>query len=58
MINQEFGITKYKLLHIKQISNKVLLYSTGKYAQYLVIMEKNLKNNIYTYMKMNHFAVL
>ena len=33
----EFGISRYKLLYIKQINNKVLLYSTGNYSQYLVI---------------------
>ena len=36
-INQEFWISRYKLLYIKQINNKVLLYSTGNYIQYLVI---------------------
>ena len=27
-INKEFGVSKLKLLHIKQINNKFLLYST------------------------------
>ena len=36
-INQEFGISRYKLLCIKQINNKVLLYSTGNHIQYLII---------------------
>ena len=27
------GISRYKLLHIKQINNKLLLYSTGNYIQ-------------------------
>ena len=36
-INQEFGINRYTLLSTKQINNKVLLYSTGNYIQYLVI---------------------
>ena len=36
-INEEFGISRYKLLYIKQINNKVLLYSTGNYIQYLGI---------------------
>ena len=31
-INQEYGINIYKLLYIKQISNKGLLYSTGNYV--------------------------
>ena len=33
----EFGISRYKLLHIGQISNKILLYSTGNYIQCPVI---------------------
>ena len=36
-INQEFGVSRYKLLYSKQVNNKVLLYSTGNYIQYLVI---------------------
>ena len=36
-INQEFGFGRYTVLYIKQIKNKVLLYSTGNYIQYLVI---------------------
>ena len=32
-LNWEFGISKYKLLHIEWI-NKVLLYSTGNYILY------------------------
>ena len=36
-INQDFGIRRYKLLYIKQINKKVLLYSTGNYIQYPVI---------------------
>ena len=39
-INQEFGISRYKLLYIRQINNKVLLYSVGNYTQYLVINYK------------------
>ena len=33
--NWEFGADRYKLLHIKQIHNKYLLYSRGNYVQYL-----------------------
>ena len=33
-INSEFEINRYT--HIKQISNKFLLYSTGNYIQYFV----------------------
>ena len=36
-INQEFVISRYKLLYTKQINNKDLLNSTGNYIQYLVI---------------------
>ena len=34
----------------KWISNKVLLYSTGNYIQYpvIIIMERNMKKNVYT----------
>ena len=35
-INQEFEISRYKLLPIKQINN-VLLYSTGNYSKNAVI---------------------
>ena len=33
----EFGVSRYKLLHLEWISNEVLLYSTGNYIQSLVI---------------------
>ena len=36
-INQEFRISVYTLLYIKQIINKDLVYSTGNSAQYSVI---------------------
>ena len=45
----EFGISRWKLLYTEWINNKVLLYSTGKYTQYPVKLEKNMKNNIYMY---------
>ena len=32
----EFGISRYKLLYIGWINNKILLYSTGNYSQYPV----------------------
>ena len=34
-INQEFGINIYTLLHIKEVNNKDLQYSTGNCIQYL-----------------------
>ena len=33
----ELGIGRYKLLHVKLINNKVLLYSTGNYIQNVMI---------------------
>ena len=33
----EFGISRFKLLYIECMNNKVLLYSTGNYIQYTVI---------------------
>ena len=57
-INKEFGISKYKLLHMKQIDNKVLLYSTGNYIQYLVIKYNGKESEKeYIYIYLNPFAV-
>ena len=48
-INLMSGINVYTLLFIKQINNKGLLYSTGRYIQYLIITynakksEKNIR---------------
>ena len=36
-INEEFGISKYKWLYIKEKNIRVILYSTGNYIQYLLI---------------------
>ena len=50
-INWEFGISRYALLY-KLDKNKDLLYSTGNYIQYLVIMyngKKSGKEYIYIY---------
>ena len=33
----EFGVSRYRLLHLEWKSNKVLLYSTGNYIQSLMI---------------------
>ena len=32
----EFGISRWKLLHIEWMNNKVLLYSTGSYTEYVI----------------------
>ena len=47
----EFQVSKCKLLHIKWINNKVLMYSTRNYIQYPGINHngKNTKNNVYLY---------
>ena len=34
---RDMAFNRYKLLYIKQISNKDLLYNTGNYIQYVVI---------------------
>ena len=46
------GIKIHTLVYIKYITNKDLLYSMGKYTQYLVITfneKDNVKKNIYIY---------
>ena len=50
-INQEFKISRYKLLYIKQINNKDLLYSTGNYATQYLLINSNGKQSAkeYTY---------
>lgn len=35
--DREFGIHRHTLLYLKQITNMVLLYSTGKSAQHYVV---------------------
>ena len=35
--DQEYGIIRYTILYMKQISDKDLLYSIGNYTQYLAI---------------------
>ena len=50
--NYEFGTSRYKLLYIKQVNNKVLLHSTGNYIQYTVINQNGKeykKEYIYIY---------
>ena len=58
--NQEFGMNIYTLLYIKQI-NKDLLYSTGNYTQYFVIMykgEESEKNRYICMYMCNQFKLL
>ena len=49
----EFGVSRYKLLHLEWISNEVLLYSTGNYIQSLWTDhdgKEYKKRNVYIYM--------
>ena len=55
-MDQEFRVSRWELLPLEQISNEVLLYSTGNYIQSLVIEhdriqyeEKNMYIYIYVY---------
>ena len=43
-INWGIGIEVYILLHIKQITNKNLPYSTGNSTQYIVITYMGIKS--------------
>ena len=48
----EFGISRYKLVYIGWLNNKVLQYSTGNYIQYPVINRRgkeHKKECIYMY---------
>ena len=49
-MDQEFGITRHKLLYTEWINDKILLYGTEHYIQYPVIMEKNTKKNAYIHL--------
>ena len=51
-IDEVYEINKYIQPHIRQINNKVLLYSTEKYIQYLLITfsgKESEKEYIYIY---------
>ena len=43
----EFGVSRCKLLHLKWISNEILLYSTGNYIQSLVMEHDGEKECVY-----------
>ena len=58
----EFEIRRYKLLHIKWINSKGLLYSTGNYIQFPVINHNGKEYtyiciHTYTYIYLNYFAI-
>ena len=50
-MDEEFGISRCKLLYTGWINNKVLLYSTGNYIQYPEINHhgKEYKKGMYIY---------
>ena len=50
---EQKGIKRYKLLCVKWISNKDVLYKTGKYNHYFVILLKEVES-IKT---LNHYVV-
>ena len=52
----EFGVSRCQLLHLKWISNEVLLYSTGNYIQSLGI-DNDRRKGIDIYVWLGHFAV-
>ena len=57
-INKEIGINIYTLLHVKQITSKDLLYSTGNYSHCLIIIYKEQQSEkIHMCIYLNHFAV-
>ena len=45
--NWKFGISRCQLIYLRWINNKILLYTTGNYIQYLMInlREKNFSIN-------------
>lgn len=58
----ECRVSRCKLLCIEGIKNKVLLYSTGNYIQYLMVNHNGkeyFKKNVYIHIHiyLNHFAV-
>ena len=59
-INQEVGINTYTLLYIKQIINKIVLYSTGDSTQYSVMSymgKESTKEWACVYVQLIYFVV-
>ena len=52
----EFGVSRCKLLHLRWIDNKALLYSIGNYIKSFVI-EDNMRKIMYTYVCLGQFAI-
>ena len=54
----EFRISRFKLVYIEQINNKVLLYNRGNYIQYPVIDHNGRDSEkIWIYIQMSHSAI-
>ena len=56
----EFGVNRCKLLPLEWISNEILLYSTRKYIESLMMEHDGgqcEKKNVCKYVKVGHFAV-
>ena len=45
-VDGEFGVSRYKLLHLEWISNGILLYSIGNYVQTLCCTSSSWKNTV------------
>ena len=54
----EFGFSRYKLLYMEWINNKVLLYSTENYIQYPVINHNGKYTKMCVYVCNNNFAII
>ena len=48
----EFGMSRYRLLHVKRKNNKVILYGTDNYIWYPMVNHRRLE----IYRKMNTFV--
>ena len=53
-----FGNSRFKLVYIEWINNKVLLYNRGNYVQYPVIGHNGRDNEkIWIYIQLSHSAI-
>ena len=59
-MDRESRVSSCKLLHLQQISNEVLLYSTGNYIQSLVwnMMEDNVRKRMCVYIYIYSFITI
>ena len=59
-MNADFGVGRFKQLHLEWMSNEVLLYSTRTYTQYLEIEHdgrQHKKEVVYIYIYIHHIYV-